>query len=156
MSNEPNRTPNNTPNSDVDNDMDEYLTESMYDDPRDDPNDEATYHLKDLPREAWWNQDYADFHDFRGHIQKLLDETYKALDEAVGYIKRQEDGPLTMRYALAKVRRKLAAVEVEINTLTATNDSNELANEELTRQRNDALYQLTVLSRYVKTQHWGG
>ena len=144
--------PNNTPENDLDDDLDEY--ESMYDDPRDDPNDESRDHLKDMPREAWWNQYDADFHDFRGYIQKLLDETYKALDEAVGYIKRQEDGPITMRYALEKIRRRLAAVEVEINALTSTNEANEVLMEELTQQRNDAVYQITVLSRYVKTQRW--
>ena len=143
MSNAPN------PENDLD-DVDEYFSENMYDD----PSEYLTEADKDMPREAWWNQHYADFHDYPGNIQKLLDETYKAIDEGVRRIKRHEDDPLIVRYVLEKVRRRLAALEVEINALTSTNDTHELTNAELTRQRNDAVYQVTVLSRYIKTQHW--
>ena len=133
---------------------DDDLDYDTYSDLYDDSYDNLEERVKSMPEEAWWNQPYADFHDPRAYLQKLIDETNKAILQAQGYIKRQEDGPVTMYHALKKIARRLAAVEVEVAIILSTLEGYEDLVAIMTQQRNDAVYHQTVLRRYFKSQHW--
>jgi hypothetical protein len=50
--------------------------------------------------------------DYRVVIDQRIDETRQAIKQALGYIKRQEDGPLTMRHALKKIGKTVDVIEI--------------------------------------------
>lgn len=59
---------------------------------------------------------------YRLEIEQAFHETRTAIDEALAYIERQEDGPVTMRGALREISARLDAVETEVCYLTGTLD----------------------------------
>ncbi|MEP7287290.1 MAG: hypothetical protein ABI947_16160 [Chloroflexota bacterium] len=49
----------------------------------------------------------------RAEIDQALNATRAVIEEAIGYIERQEDGPLTMRFALRDIEDQVNALETE-------------------------------------------
>jgi hypothetical protein len=61
--------------------------------------------------------------DYCVEIRVAIRETRQAIREALGYIERQEDGPLTMRYALKDIDTNVTAIEYEVGYLTSCRTS---------------------------------
>ena len=79
--------------------------------------------------------------DYRVIIDQAIRETRKAIHEAIGYIKRQEDGPMTMRHALKDIGNTVTAIESEVWHLTySLNRLQDIAAQVL-EQRDEAIRQ---------------
>jgi hypothetical protein len=52
--------------------------------------------------------------DYRTTIEQTICETRYAIKEALGYIERQEDAPLTMRHALKDIDKSVTTIECEV------------------------------------------
>ena len=83
--------------------------------------------------------------DYHVVIDQRIGETRQAIKQALGYIKRQEDGPLTMRAALKKIDKTVDAIEGEMLYLTGALDRLEAIAAKLLEQRDEALRQRDLL-----------
>src|SRR5258708_38948775 len=80
----------------------------------------------------------------------IIDETHRLVARAIGYIRRQEDGPMTMRHALEEINEAVAAIRWEGNHLTAKVKELEVLVAEASTQRDDALQQRDFLLKVLK------
>lgn len=87
--------------------------------------------------------------DYRAKIEQAIRETRQAIREAVGYIERQEDGPLTMRHALRDIDQSVSAIEAETLYLTGTLDRIQAAATKLLEQRDEAIRQRDLLIAWL-------
>lgn len=83
--------------------------------------------------------------DYRVVIDQRIEETRRVIKQALGYIKRQEDGPLTMRAALKKIDKTVTSIEDEVRYLTSALDRLEAIAAKLLEQRDEALRQRDLL-----------
>lgn len=83
--------------------------------------------------------------DYRSTIEQAIRETRQAIREALGYIERQEDGPLTMRYALKDIDKSVTAIEGEVWYLSGALDRFQTIAAKLLHQRDEALRQRDLL-----------
>ena len=56
--------------------------------------------------------------DYRATIAQAVGETRHLIQEALGYIKRQEDGPLTMDAALQAIDQAVTDIQLEVSYLS--------------------------------------
>ena len=80
----------------------------------------------------------------------IIDEAHRLVARAIGYIRRQEDGPMTMRHALEEINEAVAAIRWEGNHLTAKVKELERLVAEASTQRDDALQQRDFLLKVLK------
>jgi hypothetical protein len=83
--------------------------------------------------------------DYRATIDQAIRETRHAIKEALGYIERQEDGPLTMRHALKDIDKSVTAIEGEVWYLSGALDRLQSIAAKLLEQRDEALRQRDLL-----------
>jgi len=83
--------------------------------------------------------------DFRAVIEQAIRDTRQAIQEALGYIERQEDGPVTMRYALTDIDKAVTAIECETWYLSGALDRFQTIAAKLLEQRDEALRQRDLL-----------
>lgn len=76
---------------------------------------------------------------YRLEIEQAFHETRTAIDEALTYIERQEDVPVTMRCALREISARLDTVETEVCYLAGTLDWLQGITLELQAQRDRLL-----------------
>jgi septal ring factor EnvC (AmiA/AmiB activator) len=93
--------------------------------------------------------------DYRVVIDQRIDETRHAIKQALGYIKRQEDGPLTMRHALKRIDKTVNAIEDEVRYLTGALDRLEGIAAKLLEQRDEALRQRDLLIAVSGLREYG-
>jgi len=84
-------------------------------------------------------------------MEKVVHETRQAIEETLGYIERQEDGPVTMRHALKDIDERVSAIENEINYLVGTVDHLHTLAERLFRQHEEAIRQRNILASGEQT-----
>ncbi len=93
--------------------------------------------------------------DHRADIEKAVRETRSAIQEALGYIDRQEDGPFTMRCALQEIDNRLSAIETEVCCLVGTADRLHAIALKLMEQRDEALRQRDLLIAVSGLREYG-
>ena len=93
--------------------------------------------------------------DYRVVIDQRIGEIRRAIKRALGYIKRQEDGPLTMRAALKKIGKTVDAIEGEVQYLTGALDRLEAIAAKLLEQRDEALRQRDLLIAVSGLREYG-
>jgi hypothetical protein len=87
--------------------------------------------------------------DYRSAIMQVIHETRHAIKQALGYIKRQEDGPVTMTYALKKIDKVVTDLQVEASYMSGEADRwRDIAAKAL-EQRDEALRQRDILLGYL-------
>jgi hypothetical protein len=93
--------------------------------------------------------------DYRAEIRLAIRETRQAIKEALGYIERQEDGPLTMRHALKDLDKSVTAIECEVSYLTGELQRLRLIASVLLKQRDEALQQRDLLIAISGLREYG-
>ena len=93
--------------------------------------------------------------DYRAEIRLAIRETRQAIKEALGYIERQEDGPITMRHALKDIDTNLTAIEGEVSYLTGELQRLRLIASTLLKQRDEALRQRDLLIAISGLREYG-
>ncbi len=93
--------------------------------------------------------------DYRAEIRVAIRETRQAIKEALGYIERQEDGPLTMRHALTDIDKSVTAIECEVSYLTGELQRLRLITSTLLKQRDEALRQRDLLIAISGLREYG-
>ncbi len=93
--------------------------------------------------------------DYRSTIEQAIRETRQAIQEALGYIKRQEDGPLTMRHALKDIDKSVTAIEGEVWYLSGALDRFQALAAKLLEQRDEALRQRDLLIAISGLREYG-
>lgn len=93
--------------------------------------------------------------DYRTTIEQAIRETRHAIKEALGYIERQEDGPLTMRYALKDIDKSVTAIEGEVWYLSGALDRLQAIAAKLLEQRDEALRQRDLLIAVSGLREYG-
>jgi hypothetical protein len=93
--------------------------------------------------------------NYRSDIEKAVRETRSAIQEALGYIDRQEDGPFTMRCALQEIDNRLSAIETEVCCLVGTTDRLQAIAMKLMEQRDEALRQRDLLIAVSGLREYG-
>ena len=83
--------------------------------------------------------------DHRADVETAIRETRQAIQDSLGYIDRQEDGPFTMRIALKEIDDRLNAIETEVSCLVGSIDRFHAIALKLMEQRNEALRQRDLL-----------
>jgi hypothetical protein len=94
-------------------------------------------------------------YDYRAEIDQAIQETHQAIEEAFGYIERQEDGPVTMRHALTAIDTRLSAIETEVCCLVGTVDRLHTIALKLLEQRDEALRQRDLLIALTGLTEYG-
>ncbi|MEP7287021.1 MAG: hypothetical protein ABI947_14795 [Chloroflexota bacterium] len=79
------------------------------------------------------------------HIQQAIEETHAAVEEALGFIERQEDGPFTMTVALKDIDLQVDAIATEAACLMGTVESLQAVAAKLRDQRDEAIHQRDLL-----------
>ena len=83
--------------------------------------------------------------DYDPRLEQAIQATRVAIEEALGFIERQEDGPLTMHFALRDIAQQVDAIETEACCVVVTlEEMNELVLK-LCQQRDEAIHQYNVL-----------
>jgi hypothetical protein len=93
--------------------------------------------------------------DYRSTIEQAIHETRQAIREALGYIERQEDGPLTMRHALKDIDKSVTAIECEVWYLSGALDRFQKIAAKLLEQRDEALRQRDLLIAISGLREYG-
>jgi hypothetical protein len=93
--------------------------------------------------------------DYRSTIEQAIRETRQAIREALGYIQRQEDGPLTMRCALKDIDQSVTAIECEVWYLSGALDRFQAIVAKLLEQRDEALRQRDLLIAVSGLREYG-
>jgi hypothetical protein len=93
--------------------------------------------------------------DYRTTIEQIIRETRQAIQEATGYIERQEDGPLTMRHALKDIDKSVTAIECEVWYLSGALDRLQAIAAKLLEQRDEALRQRDLLIAISGLREYG-
>jgi hypothetical protein len=92
---------------------------------------------------------------YRSTIEQTIRETRQAIREALGYIERQEDGPLTMRHALKDIDQSVTAIEYEVWYLSGALDRLQSIAAKLRDQRDEALRQRDLLIAISGLREYG-
>ncbi|MEP7284376.1 MAG: hypothetical protein ABI947_01250 [Chloroflexota bacterium] len=79
------------------------------------------------------------------HIKQSIEETHTAVDEALGFIERQEDGPFTMTAALKDIDSQVDAIATEVSCLMGSVEVLHAAAVKLHVQRDEAIRQRNLL-----------
>jgi hypothetical protein len=87
---------------------------------------------------------------YKTDIAAAIDEAREAIEDALECIRNQEDGPLTMRAALAEIGEKLDRVESEVCCMSYSYENLSVTIARLNQQRDEALRQRTAALRHVK------
>lgn len=82
----------------------------------------------------------------RAEIELTVGDARKAIAEALGYIERQEDGPLTMRHALKDIGNTITSLENELFELHYTIETLDRLATRLRDQRDEAMLQRDILT----------
>ena len=93
--------------------------------------------------------------DFRVVIEQTIRDTRQAIQEALGYIERQEDGPVTMRHALKDIDQSVTAIECEVWYLSSALDRLQAIAAKLLEQRDEALRQRDLLIAVSGLREYG-
>src|SRR5438105_3643243 len=93
--------------------------------------------------------------DYRTTIEQTICETRHAIKEALGYIERQEDGPLTMRHALKDIDKSVTNIEYEVWYLSGALDRLQAIAAKLLEQRDEALRQRDLLIAVSGLREYG-
>lgn len=93
--------------------------------------------------------------DYRSTIEQAIRETRQAIQKALGYIERQEDGPLTMRHALKDIDKSVTAIEGEVSYLTGELQRLRIIASTLLKQRDEALRQRDLLIAISGLREYG-
>src|SRR5215472_2834711 len=91
--------------------------------------------------------------DYRSAIANAIRQTRQLVKEALGYIKRQEDGPVTMRYALRDINKAVDDIQFEASYLTDELDRWRALATKAMEQRDEAVRQRDILLSYL-TRTW--
>jgi len=83
--------------------------------------------------------------DYRAEIERMIRETQYVVDEMIGYIERQEDGPLTMRCALREMEQKISAIKIEAQYMAGSLNKLQTIAGKLMEQRDEAIRQRDLL-----------
>ena len=83
--------------------------------------------------------------DYRSTIDQAIRETRQAIKEALGYIERQEDGPVTMHYALKDIDNTVTAIQCEVSYLSGALERFQAITAKALEQRDEALRQRDIL-----------
>lgn len=87
---------------------------------------------------------------YRKDIEKASKETWDKIEEALGYIKRQEDGPFTMTVAIREIGEKLDRLETEVSILCAGYQEVEVMTRLLRSQRREAFKARDRMRRVIR------
>lgn len=79
--------------------------------------------------------------DYRAEIELAVRETRRVIDEALGYIRRQEDGPMTMRHSLQEIKAQVDILESELYELYYNAENLNRIIERVSRQRDETIRQ---------------
>jgi len=93
-------------------------------------------------------QEYA----YRAEVEKAIRKTTEAIEAAFGHIERQEDGPITMRYALKEIDNGLSEVENQISYLIGTLLSANDFTAQMIEQRDNAIRERDRLMAMIDTK----
>jgi hypothetical protein len=93
--------------------------------------------------------------DYRAEIRATIHETRQAIKQALGYIERQEDGPLTMRHALKDIEKSVSAIECDASYLTSELKRLRIIAGKLLQQRDEALRQRDLLIAVSGLREYG-
>lgn len=89
--------------------------------------------------------------DYRSTIEQAIRETRQAIIDALGYIERQEDGPVTMHYALKDIDKSVTAIECELWYLSGALERLQVIAGQVLEQRDEALRQRDILIGLLST-----
>src|SRR5262245_35955217 len=87
--------------------------------------------------------------DRRPDIDEAIRHIHEMIDEALGYIERQEDGPMTMRAALKDIRDRVDTLESEINVLFGSAAELQHISARLIMEREAAIQQYNMVIELV-------
>ena len=94
--------------------------------------------------------------DYRALIAHAVQETRRAIRQAMGYIRRQEDGPVTMYHALKVIDKRVLDFQLEASYLTEENDRLRVIAAQAVEQMEEAIrqrdYALSLLSDEERRQ----
>ena len=94
--------------------------------------------------------------DYRALIAHAVQEARRAIRQTIGYIRRHEDGPVTMRHALNVIDKRVMNIQLEASFLTDENDRLRVIAAEAVEQMEEALrqrdYALSLLSDEERKQ----
>ncbi|MEP7284853.1 MAG: hypothetical protein ABI947_03690 [Chloroflexota bacterium] len=79
------------------------------------------------------------------YIKQAIQETHAAVEEALGFIERQEDGPFTMTIALKDIDSQVDAIETQAICLLGAVESLHSIAARLLEQRDEAIRQRNLL-----------
>ncbi|MEP7289839.1 MAG: hypothetical protein ABI947_29160 [Chloroflexota bacterium] len=83
--------------------------------------------------------------DYDPRLDRAIQATRAAIEEALGFIKRQEDGPLTMTFALRDIDEQVDAIETEVWCVVVALDNMNEVVARLSHQRDEAMRQYNTL-----------
>ena len=87
--------------------------------------------------------------DYRAVIAQAIREARLAIRQALGYIRRQEDGPVTMHHALKRIDKRVTDIELEVAYLSKENERLQTIAKEACEQRDEAMRQRDEAMRLV-------
>ena len=85
-------------------------------------------------------------------IKLTIQETHAAVEEALGFIERQEDGPFTMTVALKDIDSQVDAIATEVSCLMGSVEVLHTVAAKLRDQRDEALRQRDLLLALIHTK----
>ena len=88
---------------------------------------------------------------YKTDIAAAINEARDAIEEALECIRNQEDGPLTMRAALAEIGERLDRVESEVCCMSYSYKNLSVMIARLNQQRDEALRQRNAAVRHVQS-----
>jgi hypothetical protein len=89
--------------------------------------------------------------DYRSAIAQAIREARHAIQEVLGYIKRQEDGPVTMTYALRDIDKTVDDIQFEASYLAGESERWRVIAAKALEQRDEALRQRDILLGYLSS-----
>jgi hypothetical protein len=84
-------------------------------------------------------------YDNYADLEQAIQETWDAVEEALTFIRQQEDGPLTMTFALRGIKERLTVIENEAEYLHGTAERFHMLAQKFLTQRDAALKQRDIL-----------
>ena len=79
--------------------------------------------------------------DYRAHIAEAIRETHLAIRKAMRYIRRHEDGPVTMYHALKVIAKRVTDIQLEASYQSAELERMQKLTAEAYEQRDEAIRQ---------------
>ena len=87
---------------------------------------------------------------YKADIAAAIREARESIEEALDFIRNQEDGPLTMRAALREIGEKIDRVESEVCCLTYSYEDLSIIVARLNQQRDEAIRQRNAVVRQMQ------